>query len=94
MSSFLYTADILRKYSFIDVSQCHNDALDQSLQDADVVIPFMAKISDKVIRSSRRLKLIMQYGAGLEGVDIASATANGVKVAKIPSWMCDNASSW
>jgi phosphoglycerate dehydrogenase-like enzyme len=54
----------------------------------------MAKITESVISRARNLKLIMQFGTGLEGVDIPAATRAGIKVAKIPSNQCDNASSW
>ncbi|XP_019199682.1 PREDICTED: uncharacterized protein LOC109193280 isoform X2 [Ipomoea nil] len=39
------------------------------------------------------MKLIMQFGVGLEGVDIAAATAHGIKVARIPSGATGNATS-
>ncbi|KAL1219878.1 D-3-phosphoglycerate dehydrogenase 1 [Cardamine amara subsp. amara] len=39
------------------------------------------------------MKLIMQYGVGLEGVDIDAATKYGIKVARIPSEGTGNAAS-
>jgi lactate dehydrogenase-like 2-hydroxyacid dehydrogenase len=94
LSSYLFTSDYLKSYDFIEVSQCENDSLVENLADAHVVIPFMGKLTRDVIRSSTQLKLIMQFGAGLEGVDINSANECRVKVARIPSLICDNASSW
>jgi lactate dehydrogenase-like 2-hydroxyacid dehydrogenase len=54
----------------------------------------MGKITESVISKAQNLKLIMQFGTGLEGVDIPAATRAGIKVAKIPSNLCENASSW
>lgn len=54
----------------------------------------MGKITESVISNAKNMKLIMQFGTGLEGVDIPAATRAGIKVAKIPSNLCDNASSW
>jgi lactate dehydrogenase-like 2-hydroxyacid dehydrogenase len=54
----------------------------------------MGKITESVISKAHNLKLIMQFGTGLEGVDIPAATRAGIKVAKIPSNLCENASSW
>lgn len=76
----------MKRITLIDLLLCFIDA--------DVVIPFMGKITESVISKARNLKLIMQFGTGLEGVDISAATRAGVKVAKIPSNQCDNASSW
>lgn len=62
--------------------------------EANVVIPFMGKLTKTVLNNCKDLKLIMQFGSGLEGVDIETATKNGIKVANIPSNISENASSW
>lgn len=51
---------------------------------AEVLIPAMSRISAKIIDSCPDLKLIQQFGVGLEGVDIPAATAKGVPVANVP----------
>ncbi|KAF7836436.1 D-3-phosphoglycerate dehydrogenase [Senna tora] len=38
-----------------------------------------------MISQAAKMQLIMQYGVGLEGVDIDAATKHGIKVARIPS---------
>ena len=53
----------------------------------------MAKIDKNAIEKSRFLKLIQQFGRGLEGVDIEAATRKGIWVSPIPSDDCGNAAS-
>ncbi|OFW06002.1 MAG: hypothetical protein A3I61_14005 [Acidobacteria bacterium RIFCSPLOWO2_02_FULL_68_18] len=51
---------------------------------ADVLIPLMARI-DATLIAATSARLIQQWGAGLDGVDIAAATARGVRVCNVPS---------
>ncbi len=53
--------------------------------DAEVLIPAMARIDETIMDRIRGLRLIHQWGAGLEGVDIAAATARRIAVANVPS---------
>ncbi|KAI4341648.1 hypothetical protein MLD38_026345 [Melastoma candidum] len=42
------------------------------------------RISSELIARAKQVKLIMQFGVGLEGVDIDAATKAGIRVAQIP----------
>jgi phosphoglycerate dehydrogenase-like enzyme len=53
--------------------------------DAEVLIPAMARIDATMMDRIRGLRLIHQWGAGLEGVDVAAATARQIAVANVPS---------
>jgi phosphoglycerate dehydrogenase-like enzyme len=53
--------------------------------EAQVLIPAMARIDSAMMDRIRGLRLIHQWGAGLEGVDIAVATARRIAVANVPS---------
>jgi phosphoglycerate dehydrogenase-like enzyme len=53
--------------------------------EAEVLIPAMARIDAAMMDRIRGLRLIHQWGAGLEGVDVAAATARGILVANVPS---------
>jgi phosphoglycerate dehydrogenase-like enzyme len=53
--------------------------------DAEVLIPAMARVDGGMMDRIRGLRLIHQWGAGLEGVDVAAATAHRVLVANVPS---------
>lgn len=76
MSAFEYTKEILdsARNRHIQVIQCEDRAVEQEIIDADMVIPFMSKINKYILSKTNRLKLIMQFGVGLEGVDVFEAT--------------------
>ena len=51
---------------------------------AEVLIPAMSPLTAKIIQSAPNLKLIQQFGVGLEGVDLKAAAASGIPVANVP----------
>ncbi|RMG59025.1 MAG: hydroxyacid dehydrogenase [Deltaproteobacteria bacterium] len=85
-----YTAEVLPPG--MDVVSCRQEDFREKARDADVIVPFMFRITREVMEGSR-VKLINQYGAGLEGVDIEAATELKIFVANIPSHDTGNALS-
>ncbi|MCB2225701.1 MAG: 2-hydroxyacid dehydrogenase [Desulfarculaceae bacterium] len=67
-----------------DLVPVGEEELAEACRGADVLIPTMARIPAEVITGSS-LKLIQQMGVGLEGVDIAAATARGIPVCNVPA---------
>jgi phosphoglycerate dehydrogenase-like enzyme len=59
---------------------------------ADVLVPMMTRIDAPLIAATSA-RLIQQWGAGLEGVDIEAASARGIYVANVPSDLTANAES-
>lgn len=59
----------------------------------DLCVVRMMHFDSSVIARAKRLKLLMQFGVGLEGIDIEAATKAGIKVARIPGDTCGNALS-
>jgi phosphoglycerate dehydrogenase-like enzyme len=57
--------------------------LEDQVGEAEALIPSMARITASVIAAAPRLKLICQFGAGLEGVDRAAAGARGIPVRNV-----------
>jgi len=57
--------------------------LEDQVGEAQALIPSMARITASVIAAAPRLKLIVQFGAGLEGVDRAAAEARGIPVRNV-----------
>ena len=51
---------------------------------AEVLIPAMTRLTAEIIQSVPDLKLIQQFGVGLEGVDLEAAAARGIPVANVP----------
>ena len=60
---------------------------------ADVMLPAMSRIDGTLMDRIDGLRLIQQWGAGLEGVDIAAATARKIAVANVPTPGTGNAES-
>jgi len=75
-----------------EVLACAPDKVVEAAQDADVLIPTVSQVSAEAL-TSPRVKLVQQYGAGLDSVDISAATRSGVYVANVPSAGTGNAES-
>jgi len=60
---------------------------------APVLIPLMSRISGADMDAVGGLRLIQQWGAGLEGVDVAAASARGIAVANVPTSQSGGAES-
>jgi phosphoglycerate dehydrogenase-like enzyme len=58
-------------------------SLEEQVAGMEALIPSMARITASVIAAAPRLKLILQFGAGLEGVDRAAAEARGIPVRNV-----------
>ncbi len=63
---------------------CSDTNLLSHLAGVDVVIPKMQRIGAEVIEAGS-FRLIQQWGAGLEGVDLDAAKRKGVFVANVPA---------
>jgi phosphoglycerate dehydrogenase-like enzyme len=59
--------------------------------EADIALPFMQIFGDDFLERATNLRLVIQYGVGLEGVDISRATQLGIAVSNIPSLATGNA---
>jgi hypothetical protein len=77
----------------IEVIQCDRDDVPAQLPSADVVVPLMSPLPPEYLDRAPHLKLIIQYGAGVEGVDIPAATKRGIHVCNIPTSLTPNAAS-
>jgi len=58
-----------------------------------VLVPLMSRISGGDMDRVGGLRLIQQWGAGLEGVDVAAASARGIAVANVPTSQSGGAES-
>ena len=95
-AAILYARRVLKERD-IDTSQIEliqaltTEQLLDAAPRADVAVPFMERFDKHFIASAENLRLIMQYGVGLEGVDIQEATRRGVAVSNIPADCTGNA---
>lgn len=93
-SAFDFTKESLEsKCPDVNVFQCKTEDVLKEAVDADIIIPLMCKITKAVIENSPNLKMIMQFGVGLEGVDALTATEKKIWVSRIPSADTGNAAS-
>ncbi|MEE9198481.1 MAG: 2-hydroxyacid dehydrogenase [Dehalococcoidia bacterium] len=91
---FPHAVEMLRKYLPEDeVLPCPIPQVRDHLSEADVIIPAMFRVDAQVIEATSA-RMVLQYGVGLEGVDVAAATRKGVYVANVPgSLASSNAAS-
>jgi len=82
-SGWKTAADRVRKRmgSFTFQMQNMKRPLIEQVADVDVIIPTMEKITSEIIFAAKKLKLIQQFGVGLEGVDLETAKECNVYVA-------------
>ena len=76
-----------------DVTFADATTLPRLIEEAEVLIPSMARVDEALLRRAGRLRLIHQWGAGLEGVDLDAATRLGIPVANVPTAGTANAAS-
>jgi phosphoglycerate dehydrogenase-like enzyme len=74
------------------VFACAPENVAEAALEADVLIPTVSRIGEDAL-CSPRLKLVQQYGAGLDSVDIPAASQHGVYVANVPTAGTGNAES-
>ena len=85
--------EVLQKHLPDDeVLECAPEKLTQQASDAEVLIPTLSPL-DAAQLALPNLKLVQQFGAGLDAVDIAAATRHGVYVANVPAAGTGNAES-
>src|ERR1035438_10224473 len=77
----------------VPVEAIEPDALRREGAEASVLIPAMARIDGQMMDRITGLRLIQQWGAGLEGVDLGAAAERHIAVANVPSAGTGNAES-
>ena len=55
---------------FFQVMRCSQSEVQNHIQKVDVAVPLMCKLDAQILRTAKRLKLIIQFGVGIEGIDI------------------------
>ncbi|KAL8459656.1 hypothetical protein ACS0TY_036952 [Phlomoides rotata] len=92
-ASHNYTREYLQSYPFIKVDDAPLDEIPDVIGNYDICVVKNMRLNSDIIARANTMKLIMQFGVGLEGVDIDAATKHGIKVARIPSDGTGNATS-
>lgn len=55
-----------------------------------MAIPLMSTLDAPLLKRGKRLRLIQQFGVGLEGIDLQAAWIMGIEVANVPSEQTGN----
>ncbi|KAK7322364.1 hypothetical protein VNO77_25743 [Canavalia gladiata] len=92
-ASHQYTAQYLQNHSSIKVDVLPLEDVPKAISNYHVCIVKNMRLDADIISCAVQMQLIMQYGVGLEGVDIEAATKHGIKVARIPSDVTGNSVS-
>lgn len=58
----------------------------EACQDADVIITFIAPITDEVLDAAGDCQLVIRQGAGYDNIDVQAATARGIPVSNAPDY--------
>ncbi|MGC4865228.1 NAD(P)-dependent oxidoreductase [Micromonospora sp. DT53] len=62
------------------VTRCAVTELADAVQSADVLVPLLAPVTRAILANGRRLRLVQQWGSGLDRVDLEAAHELGVPV--------------
>jgi len=82
---FPFLIDLLKPLLPQDqLRRCPKDQLMANAAWAEILIPTMALVTPEVIAAAPDLKFIQQHGIGLEGVDLAAASARSIPVCNVP----------
>lgn len=79
----------------VDLVRAHctnEDEVIEASADADGIVVQYAPITERVIKALPHLKAIGRYGAGVDNIDLAAATAQGVAVSNVPDYGIDDVS--
>ncbi len=76
----------------VDDAPLSRDALIYAVQTADVLVPTVAdRIDGRIIsRAGERLKLIANFGAGVDNIDLETARARAIVVTNTPGVLTDD----
>ncbi|MCL7030849.1 hypothetical protein MKW94_017274 [Papaver nudicaule] len=92
-ASHNYTREYLQNYPFVQVDDVPLDDVSNVIDNYHICVVKNRRIDSNDIARATKMKLIMQFGVGLEGVDVKAATKCGIKVARIPGNVTGNSAS-
>jgi len=98
-----YTHEALLGDEDIEVVQCDREEAAKLLPGFHIAVPLMTRLDASALSAAGpvsssgleggKLRLVLQFGVGLEGVDLGAASRAGVAVSNIPSASVPNALS-
>uniref|UniRef100_J3MJW3 Phosphoglycerate dehydrogenase n=2 Tax=Oryza brachyantha TaxID=4533 RepID=J3MJW3_ORYBR len=92
-ASTIYTKEYLQNHPFIQVDEVGLEEVPDVIQNYHLCVVKNRRVDSDVIAKANQMKIIMQYGVGIEGIDVNAATKHKIKVARIPGSTTGNAIS-
>ena len=77
----------------VDLVQAPTESLAAAVADAQVVIPFMERLDAAVLEAGTDVRLVVQFGVGLEGVDRDACRRLGIALSNCPARASGNAAA-
>lgn len=77
----------------IDVVSCDRSEVAEQIKDAHVAVPLMTRLDDAMLSHAKELRMVIQFGVGIEGVDEQACTSRKILLCFIPSEHTGNADS-
>jgi D-3-phosphoglycerate dehydrogenase len=68
------------------------DSIVATAKEADALLVTYAKITAEMIGQMKRCRIISRFGIGVDNVDLAAATRDGIVVTKVPDYCIDEVS--
>lgn len=83
----LYGDTIDHSVDEIVYAECETeDETVEACRDADVIITFIAPITERVLEATDDVQLIIRQGAGYDNIDVQAATVRGIPVSNAPDY--------
>ncbi|XP_078434830.1 D-isomer specific 2-hydroxyacid dehydrogenase family protein [Wolffia australiana] len=89
-ASHNYTREYVAHLPYIQIDVVPLNDVPDVIGNYHICVVKSRRLDSEVIAKAIQLKIIMQFGVGLEGVDVDAATRHGIKVARIPGKMTGN----
>jgi phosphoglycerate dehydrogenase-like enzyme len=80
-------------FSDMEVQIARDEAFLDTLPWAEVLVTPPREIGEEMLRNAKSLKLIQEWGTGVEGIDLTACARLGIKVCNVPSRGTGNAES-
>ncbi|XP_038681640.1 hydroxypyruvate reductase isoform X2 [Tripterygium wilfordii] len=92
-SAYNYTKEYLQSYPFIQVDEVPFCDVPDVIGEYHMCVVKNLRFDSNLMSRATQMKVMMQFGVGLEGVDIDAAKKCGIKAARIPGDLSGNAAS-
>ena len=68
------------------------DTLATLAEDADAIMTCFAQVTERVVRSAQKCRVISRYGVGVDNIAVDTATSLGIPVTYVPDYCVDEVS--